>query len=74
MANELLSLQSQLDTIKYYRSEKEGCDLSGKMDYCHNCPYKFWDSQLQDYKCLASQDSKASNFLCATNYLLLDKK
>ena len=67
--HKLAGLQSHLDTIKYYKSEKEGCDLCGKMDYCEDCEFKQWDDTVRDYYCILSQSGRSNNCFCAENYL-----
>lgn len=68
----LAFLQSHLDEIKYYRSEKEGCDLSGKLDYCDGCPSKMWNAERECFQCTSSQEDRVTFFMCAKNYLRIE--
>lgn len=68
----LTFLQNHLDEIKYYNSEKEENDLSGKMDYCDRCSSKVWNDERKCFQCMSSQEDRATLCLCAKNYLRIE--
>ena len=56
--------QKSLDKKKWLESEKQGCDLSGAMEYCSCCSECDWWLDI----CTATQEERESKCLCATAY------
>lgn len=58
--------QKNLEKKKWLESEKACQDLSGKMPYCKNCYYR--GMNYDAIVCLASQNKRETECLCATAY------
>lgn len=54
--------QHSLDKKKWIASESVGFDMSGAMDYCAVC------ESNERMTCVAPQDEREKNTLCATAY------
>lgn len=60
----LTETQERLDKKKWFESKELGADKSGKMSYCDSC--KFQSTLTQN--CIASQDQRVCQCLCAKAY------
>lgn len=56
--------QRSLDKKKYYASQKEGYNLSGKMDYCKYCSKKAFNES----RCTMPQEERVAGSFCAKAY------
>lgn len=62
--------QKQLDEHKYYVSEINGYDMSGKMNYCFYCKNKD-----ENCICKLNQEERVKKTICAKEYRkLLESK
>lgn len=64
--------QKSLEKKKWLASERKCEDLSGKMPYCKRCYYH--GLNYGDVVCLASQDKRETDCLCATAYNRMQRK
>jgi hypothetical protein len=63
--------QKELDNLKWRISEEFNTDMSGYMPYCDFCHHKVNGEQKPT--CLASQENRIADSLCAKAYRKLRK-
>ena len=67
----LVGLQKQLDDKKWFESEKDERNLTGRMSYCVDCKYRNQQSVTEDDGCILNQEERKEAKSCAKAYLEL---